>query len=160
PAGPGRALPPARVGSRDRVGRTCPSLRRAPAAASEPDEAPRDATAWKRVVSSTADMPHEIVMPRLGWSTEEGILVEWLKKDGDSVRSGDTVCVIESDKAQVEVESFDAGTLRIPADSPGPGVSPGISQRFLASPCGGNGADGRRSGRCPGRVGDSRQADG
>ena len=67
-------------------------------------------------------MPHEIVMPRLGWSTEEGTLIEWLKKNGDPVRSGDVVCVIESDKAQVEVESFDAGVLRIPADSPAPGV--------------------------------------
>ena len=67
-------------------------------------------------------MPHEIVMPRLGWSTEEGTLIEWLKKDGDAVRTGDVVCVIESDKAQVEVESFDAGVLRIPVDSPAPGV--------------------------------------
>ena len=67
-------------------------------------------------------MAHEIVMPRLGWSTEEGTLIEWLKKDGDAVRTGDVVCVIESDKAQVEVESFDAGVLRIPADSPAPGA--------------------------------------
>jgi pyruvate dehydrogenase E2 component (dihydrolipoyllysine-residue acetyltransferase) len=67
-------------------------------------------------------MPHEIVMPRLGWSTEEGTLIEWLKKDGDPVRSGDVVCVIESDKAQLEVESFDAGVLRIPADSPAVGA--------------------------------------
>ena len=69
-----------------------------------------------------ADMPHEIVMPRLGWSTEEGTLIEWLKKDGDAVRTGDAVCVIESDKAQVEVESFDTGVLRIPVDSPALGV--------------------------------------
>jgi pyruvate dehydrogenase E2 component (dihydrolipoamide acetyltransferase) len=67
-------------------------------------------------------MPHEIVMPRLGWSTEEGTLIEWLKKDGDAVRTGDVVCVIESDKAQVEVESFEAGVLRIPVDSPAPGA--------------------------------------
>jgi pyruvate dehydrogenase E2 component (dihydrolipoamide acetyltransferase) len=67
-------------------------------------------------------MPHEILMPRLGWSSEEGVLVEWLKKDGDPIRSGDVVCVIESDKAQVEVESFDAGVLRIPVDAPAPGA--------------------------------------
>ena len=78
--------------------------------------------ARSRVVSSSAEMAHEIVMPRLGWSTEEGTLIEWLKKDGDAVRTGDVVCVIESDKAQVEVESFDAGVLRIPADSPAPGA--------------------------------------
>ena len=63
-------------------------------------------------------MPYEIVMPRLGWASEEGTLIEWLKKDGDPVRSGDIVCIIESDKAQVEVESFDAGVLRIPPTSP------------------------------------------
>ena len=67
-------------------------------------------------------MPHEIVMPRLGWATEEGTLLEWLKKDGDPVRTGDVVCVIESDKAQVEVESFEAGVLRIPIDSPALGA--------------------------------------
>mgnify|MGYP003693575003 CR=1 FL=1 len=39
------------------------------------------------VVSSSAEMPHEIVMPRLGWATEEGTLIEWLKKDGDPVRT-------------------------------------------------------------------------
>ena len=74
--------------------------------------------ARSRVVSSSADMPHEIVMLRLGWSTEEGALIEWLKKDGDPVRTGDVVCVIESDKAQVEVESFETGMLRIPVGSP------------------------------------------
>ena len=67
-------------------------------------------------------MPHAIVMPRLGWSTEDGSLIEWLKKDGDPVRAGDVVCVIESEKAQMEVESFDAGVLRIPADSPALGA--------------------------------------
>jgi pyruvate dehydrogenase E2 component (dihydrolipoamide acetyltransferase) len=67
-------------------------------------------------------MPHEIVMPRLGWASEEGTLIEWLKKDGDPVRTGDIVCIIESDKAQVEVESFDAGVLRIPPTSPTPGA--------------------------------------
>jgi pyruvate dehydrogenase E2 component (dihydrolipoamide acetyltransferase) len=67
-------------------------------------------------------MPHEIVMPRLGWSTEEGTLIEWLKRDGDSVRTGDIVCVIESDKAQLEVESFETGVLRIPVGSPVAGV--------------------------------------
>ena len=75
-----------------------------------------------RVVSSSAEMAYEIVMPRLGWASEEGTLIEWLKQDGDPVRSGDIVCIIESDKAQVEVESFDAGVLRIPSTSPAPGA--------------------------------------
>ncbi len=49
---------------------------------------------------------------------EEGTLVQWLKQDGDSVQVGDLLCVVEGDKASSEVESFDAGTLRIPANSP------------------------------------------
>jgi pyruvate dehydrogenase E2 component (dihydrolipoamide acetyltransferase) len=61
-------------------------------------------------------------MPRLGWATEEGVLVEWLKADGDTVGAGEIVCVIESDKAQNEVEVFEGGTLRIPPGSPPPGV--------------------------------------
>src|SRR5262249_7077749 len=53
---------------------------------------------------------------------EEGTLIEWLMADGDPVRTGDVVCVIESDKAQLEVESFETGVLRIPAHSPAPGT--------------------------------------
>ncbi len=66
-------------------------------------------------------MPYEIVMPRLGWNMEEGTLVEWLKKDGETVRQGEMVCTIEGDKAAAEVESFEAGILKIPDASPSPG---------------------------------------
>ena len=62
-------------------------------------------------------MAVEIVMPKLGWTMEEGILVEWLKRDGDAVQPGDILFLIESDKALNEVESFEAGILRIPPDS-------------------------------------------
>ena len=82
-------------------------------------------------------------MPRLGWSTEEGTLIEWLKKDGDPVRTGDVVCVIESDKAQVEVESFDAGVLRIPADSPPLGAEGAGRHAARLRPRAGRGAAGR-----------------
>ncbi len=67
-------------------------------------------------------MATEIVMPRLGWTMEEGSVVEWLKKDGDSVKEGEIVFTVESDKAINEIESFDSGILRIPPDSPAPGV--------------------------------------
>jgi pyruvate dehydrogenase E2 component (dihydrolipoamide acetyltransferase) len=65
---------------------------------------------------------HEVVMPRLGWDMEAGTLVEWLKPDGSPVRAGEPICIIESEKAEQEVESFDAGILRIPAGSPPPGT--------------------------------------
>jgi pyruvate dehydrogenase E2 component (dihydrolipoamide acetyltransferase) len=64
----------------------------------------------------------EVVLPRLGWDMTEGSLVEWLKKDGDAVRVGDVICTVEGDKAINEVESLDEGILRIPPDSPSPGV--------------------------------------
>lgn len=66
-------------------------------------------------------MPYEIVMPRLGWNMEEGTLVEWLKRDGETVRQGEMVCTIEGDKAAADVESFEAGILKIPDASPPPG---------------------------------------
>ena len=66
-------------------------------------------------------MPIEIVMPRLGWTMEEGTLVEWLKQNGDEVEAGEIIFTVESDKAINEIESFDSGTLYIPADAPQPG---------------------------------------
>lgn len=78
-------------------------------------------------------MAHDVVMPRLGWSMEEGILVEWLKQDGDAVAAGDVICVIESDKAQNEVESFESGILRIPPDSPPPGARVRVGTRLARS---------------------------
>ena len=66
-------------------------------------------------------MPTEIVMPRLGWTMEEGTLVEWLKQTGDRIESGDIIFTVESDKAINEIESFDSGTLYIPPDAPLPG---------------------------------------
>jgi len=66
-------------------------------------------------------MSYEIVMPRLGWNMEEGTLVEWLKKDGETVTQGDPVCTIEGDKAATDIESFESGVLKIADTSPLPG---------------------------------------
>ena len=66
-------------------------------------------------------MPIPITVPRLGWNMEHGTSVEWLKADGDAVRPGESLFRLEGEKATEEVESFDAGTLSIPADSPKPG---------------------------------------
>ena len=81
-------------------------------------------------------MASEIVMPQLGWTTEGGTFGKWLKKDGDVVQPGDPVCVVESDKAAQEVESFDGGILRIPPDSPPPGtaVPVGTVLAYLVQP--------------------------
>ena len=67
-------------------------------------------------------MAVEVVMPRLGWSAEEGSIVEWLKKDGEIVGVGEVICTVEGDKAINEVESLDSGILRIPPEAPEAGV--------------------------------------
>lgn len=63
-------------------------------------------------------MAIEIVVPKLGWSMDEGTFVEWLKKDGDEVKAGDLLFALESDKAVQEIESMDSGILRIPPNGP------------------------------------------
>ena len=56
-------------------------------------------------------MPTNILMPALSPTMEKGNLAKWLKKEGDKVRSGDVIAEIETDKATMEVEAADEGTL-------------------------------------------------
>jgi pyruvate dehydrogenase E1 component beta subunit len=56
-------------------------------------------------------MPIEVLMPALSPTMEAGKLAKWLKKEGDEVRSGDVIAEIETDKATMEVEAVDEGTL-------------------------------------------------
>ncbi|MBI3704190.1 MAG: pyruvate dehydrogenase complex E1 component subunit beta [Rhizobiales bacterium] len=56
-------------------------------------------------------MPIEVLMPALSPTMEKGNLSKWLKKEGDSVKSGDVIAEIETDKATMEVEATDEGTM-------------------------------------------------
>ena len=56
-------------------------------------------------------MPTNILMPALSPTMEEGTLAKWLKSEGDAIRSGDVIAEIETDKATMEVEASDEGTL-------------------------------------------------
>ncbi|WP_026187444.1 pyruvate dehydrogenase complex E1 component subunit beta [Ensifer sp. BR816] len=56
-------------------------------------------------------MPVEILMPALSPTMEEGTLSKWLKNEGDKVASGDVIAEIETDKATMEVEAVDEGTI-------------------------------------------------
>ncbi|MBO6638984.1 MAG: pyruvate dehydrogenase complex E1 component subunit beta [Roseitalea sp.] len=56
-------------------------------------------------------MPIDILMPALSPTMEEGNLAKWLKKEGDSVTAGDVIAEIETDKATMEVEAVDEGTI-------------------------------------------------
>src|SRR5690606_23168906 len=56
-------------------------------------------------------MPINILMPALSPTMEKGNLSKWLKKEGDKVQSGDVIAEIETDKATMEVEAVEDGTL-------------------------------------------------
>ncbi|WP_426230148.1 pyruvate dehydrogenase complex dihydrolipoamide acetyltransferase [Pararhizobium sp. DWP3-4] len=56
-------------------------------------------------------MPINITMPALSPTMEEGNLAKWLVKEGDKVSAGDVLCEIETDKATMEVEAVDEGTV-------------------------------------------------
>src|ERR1035438_552904 len=57
------------------------------------------------------EMATNILMPALSPTMEEGKLAKWLKKEGDTVKAGDVIAEIETDKATMEVEAVDEGTV-------------------------------------------------
>ena len=56
-------------------------------------------------------MIHDIFMPALSSTMTEGKIVSWVKSPGDKIEKGETVLVVESDKADMDVESFHTGYL-------------------------------------------------
>ncbi|MFZ1682200.1 MAG: biotin/lipoyl-containing protein, partial [Rhizobiaceae bacterium] len=67
-------------------------------------------------------MAIDILMPALSPTMEEGNLAKWLVKEGDTVKSGDVIAEIETDKATMEVEAVDEGTITrilVPAGAQG-----------------------------------------
>ena len=71
-------------------------------------------------------MPIQILMPALSPTMTEGNVASWLKNEGDSVQAGDILCEIETDKATMEVEATDEGTLGrivVPAGTEGVAVN-------------------------------------
>src|SRR5882672_8164860 len=56
-------------------------------------------------------MPTEILMPALSPTMEEGKLAKWLVKEGQTIKAGDVIAEIETDKATMEVEASDEGKL-------------------------------------------------
>ena len=92
-------------------------------------------------------MPIKILMPALSPTMEKGNLAKWLKKEGDTVKSGDVIAEIETDKATMEVEAVDEGMLAkilvpegtadVPVNEPialiaGEGEDPRASRRAAA----------------------------
>jgi len=56
-------------------------------------------------------MPVEIILPKFGFTLETADIVQWLKQEGDKVRSGDPICEVTTDKVNMEVEAPENGTL-------------------------------------------------
>ena len=81
-------------------------------------------------------MAEEIVMPRLGWTMTEGTLVEWLRHNGETVKPGDMIFTVETDKVVTEVETFTGGVLYIPpiGTQPGDTVEIGTVLAYLLQP--------------------------
>ncbi len=78
----------------------------------EVKETPKEAKA--EVVTAKAELPDGVIvvtMPRLSDTMEEGTVATWIKKVGDEVSEGDILAEIETDKATMEFESFQSGTL-------------------------------------------------
>ncbi|ALM49782.1 pyruvate dehydrogenase [Flavobacterium psychrophilum] len=68
----------------------------------------------KKAAPAAAGLPEGVIvvtMPRLSDTMTEGTVATWLKKEGDTVKEGDILAEIETDKATMEFESFNAGTL-------------------------------------------------
>jgi pyruvate/2-oxoglutarate dehydrogenase complex dihydrolipoamide acyltransferase (E2) component len=57
-------------------------------------------------------MASRVIMPPLGDSSDEAIVLKWLKREGEPVQKGETLFEIETDKATVEIEALDSGMLR------------------------------------------------
>ncbi|MEQ8743626.1 lipoyl domain-containing protein [Parasphingorhabdus sp.] len=58
-------------------------------------------------------MAFELILPKLGFSMNEGTLSEWCVEDGGAVTEGDILFLLESDKSTTEVEAPTSGTLKI-----------------------------------------------
>jgi len=56
-------------------------------------------------------MPIPIILPKFGFTLETAEIIQWLKKDGDSVRAGEPICEVTTDKVNMEVEAPESGTL-------------------------------------------------
>jgi pyruvate dehydrogenase E2 component (dihydrolipoamide acetyltransferase) len=73
-------------------------------------------------------------MPSVGQTTDQLVLVEWLKKEGDTVALGESLFSVQTDKAQVEVESIAAGTLLKVLHEAGETVQAGSPVAYVGIP--------------------------
>jgi pyruvate dehydrogenase E2 component (dihydrolipoamide acetyltransferase) len=78
-------------------------------------------------------MPVEITMPQLSDTMSEGTVVKWHKKEGDKIKSGEKIADVETDKAVMEMEAFESGTLAHISAAEGAKVAVGGTIAYLAT---------------------------
>jgi pyruvate dehydrogenase E2 component (dihydrolipoyllysine-residue acetyltransferase) len=78
-------------------------------------------------------MAESISMPKLGFDMRVGILVRWVKNEGDAINKGDILAEIETDKATVEVESHASGLVRKLLGSPGDAIPVGAVMAIVGT---------------------------
>lgn len=97
------------------IGKVRTSASAAPAPPAPPAPTPPTPVAPVVATQDVSEVPKpklsEVFMPALSSTMTEGKVVQWLKNEGDAISSGDMVMIVESDKADMEVESFEDGFL-------------------------------------------------
>lgn len=122
-----------------RVGASAPAstATKSPAAAADPAPPPPPPSAETPTAAAPSAAPSkpklaEIFMPALSSTMTEGKVVEWIKAEGDRVEVGDMVMVVESDKADMDVESFDEGYIAHISVDAGDSCAVGDPVAFMA----------------------------
>lgn len=78
-------------------------------------------------------MAEAITMPKLGFDMREGVLIRWVKNEGEAINKGEILAEIETDKATVEVESHAAGTVRKLFGAAGDSIPVGATMAIVGS---------------------------
>lgn len=102
-----------------------------PSAASTPPPPAPQSSAPPKPAAAKPDLA-EIFMPALSSTMTEGKIVDWLKNEGDQIEMGEIVMVVESDKADMDVESFDSGYLAHISVDAGDSCDVGLPVAFIA----------------------------
>jgi 2-oxoglutarate decarboxylase len=146
--------PPSENGGRAKAPAGAPPGPAEQAGGGEPAAGARRAPAEKAEGGEPAEAPEggeaatvDIVMPQMGESVTEGVVVEWAKRPGDAVQADETIVQISTDKVDADVPSPASGTLAEVLAEPGDTVSVGqVIARLRAGAAGAPGAgDGRRA---------------
>src|SRR5438105_11955829 len=103
---------------------------------------PGDALTLSLPVSSASQATISVLLPDLGESVTEGVVVEWRKSEGDLVEAGETLLDVTTDKVDVEIPAPSAGWLARQVAQPGDVVAVGaLLGEIEKDPVGGGGAE-------------------